>query len=516
MIGSKSRVHVTAALAALWLAACGGGGGDGPVVPPPDQPGAPAPAPTTAPAPAPTTAPAPAPTTAPAPSAIQVIADTQLAANSVYEINAPVAGEITVTLPAVAAATDTVAITGVSNNTFKIAQNAGQSVLTAGLPGNVAVGELYTPRMAPKVWHWVTANRTGEILLAGEAAGGRLNTSVDGGQTWTNGNSRSGIWISSDMSANGERMVAVQYQGTGMYMSTDMGVTWNQVTSSPLVFNADTTVPGIAFESVTISEDGQRIAAVIQNGRLVYSNDAGATWTAATMPGTTQDFAWRSIDSSFDGQVIVAVSQDARMFRSTDAGATFAEVTVNVGTATAPANRFENWYRVKVSRDGQTIAVVGNAFGGAPGTGIYVSHNGGATWIRGNALTIDYTALAMSADGSIIAATASTTGAEAGRVLLSTDGGASFAAITPAGTTEPNWRAVALSADGAKMAVAAGNFLGAGAAGQGQLYTSQGNRTSFGTAGSITGKQNDRVTLEYLGDGQWRVQSATNGPFTIR
>ena len=76
MIGNKSRVHVTAALAALWLTACGGGGGGDSVVvaPPPagNGPSAPAPAPTPAPgpapAPAPTPAPSPAPTPAPAPA----------------------------------------------------------------------------------------------------------------------------------------------------------------------------------------------------------------------------------------------------------------------------------------------------------------------------------------------------------------------------------------------------------------------------------------------------------------
>jgi len=403
MIGNKSRVHVTAALAALWLTACGGGGGgDSPAVAPAPAPiaGGPA-APAPAPAPAPGTG-TPAPAPAPTPAAPAV--------GSSYSV------------PASLAAT-------------------------------------------PKVYHWVSSDATGQVLLAGEAPAGSLSVSTDGGANWTTPASLpTGIWISSDISASGDRLVAVQYQGAGMFLSTDKGVTWNPVTS-PLFAG-----PNVSFESVTMSQDGLHLAAVIQQGRLVISNDGGTTWSAPTLPvsaGTTQNLPWRAVDSSADGTVIVAASQDGQLFRSTDSGATF-QLIVDPASTTNPV-AVDNWYRVKVSGDGKTIAVVGNTFGGAPGKGIYVSHDQGATFTTGLALTIDYTAIAMSADGQTIAVTASTTGAEAGRVLLSTDGGATFNAVTPANTNEPNWRATALSADGKKLVVAAGNFT---TNTPGQLYLS--------------------------------------------
>ncbi|MGZ5269280.1 MAG: WD40/YVTN/BNR-like repeat-containing protein [Ramlibacter sp.] len=445
------------------------------------------------------------------------MADTQLAVNTSYNVSAPTANTVTLTLPATAAANDTVSITGTSATPWVVAQNANQSVLTTNLNGNVAPGTNWTPELTPRVWHWITSNPTGQILLAGEASGGLLNTSTDGGATWTTGNSVPGIWISSDMSADGSRMVAVQYQqqtaGSGMYMSVDKGVTWTQVVS-PLF-----TGPGTSFESVTMSADGMHIAAVIQQGRLVISNDAGATWTAATMPGvTSQNLAWRSVDSSADGQVIVAVSQDANAFISTNGGTTFAPLTVATGT---PATQvFENWYRVKTSADGQTIALAANSFGGGPGTGVYVSHDRGATWVRGNTLTADYTELGVSDDGRTIVATVSNTtvgtGATAthvpGRILRSVDGGATFTQLVAPGTST-DWRAIAISSDGNKMAAATGNFTTATA---GQLYTSLGNRTSIGTAGSIVGGQGAGVTLVYLGNNQWNVTTSSGGPFSIR
>jgi hypothetical protein len=517
MIGSKSRVHVTAALAAMWLTACGGGGGGGDAVvaPPPTAGGPTAPAPEPAPAPAPGPAPAPAP--APA-TAVVVTASTQMATNTSYDVNSPTATPVQLKLPATAAANDTISVKGTSATPWLITQAAGQSILTSKLAGNVAPGVNWTARMAPKVWHWISSDTTGQVLLAGEAAQGLLNTSTDGGQTWTNGNSTQGIWISSDMSADGSVMFAVQYQGTGMYKSVDKGVTWTQV-ASPLF-----TGQNLSFESVTVSQDGRRVAAVSQNGNLMYSNDSGATWTAAAFPaGGPQTFAWRSVDSSADGSVIVAVSQDPHVFISTDAGVTFKEVAIDIGTAATPAPVFDNWYRVKTSADGKTIAMVGNSFGGSPGTGIYVSHDQGATWKRGFNLTADYTALAMSSDGSKISATVSnanppvapattTTAAPTGRVLTSTDGGATFTAVTMPGT-DTDWRAIAMSADGNKMATAAGRFT---TPATGQLYTTQGNRTSIGTAGSITGGQGGNVTLQYLGNSQWSVTSSAGGPFSIK
>jgi photosystem II stability/assembly factor-like uncharacterized protein len=300
------------------------------------------------------------------------------------------------------------------------------------------------------------------VLVAG-TAGGALFTTADAGATWTAGDSPSGIWISSAASGSGDRIFAVQY-GTGMYTSTDRGRSWRQVTSSPLVYSPN----GINFEAVSVSRDGLRVAAAIQNGRIVLSDDAGATWRVATLPDAPQERWWRWLDSSSDGRVIVAVSHNGEVYRSSDTGATWKAVTVSVGTPTAAVS--EHWYRVKVSADGSTLAIVANSFGGGPGTGIYVSRDGGSTWTKGFSLVADFTFLAMSGDGLTIGATVSNTGSTPGRVLLSTDGGRTFADQAMPGT-DTNWRAMAMSTAGDRMAAAAGGF---NTQSTGLLYTRNG------------------------------------------
>ena len=285
------------------------------------------------------------------------------------------------------------------------------------------------------------------MIVAGED-GGLLHTSHDGGATWTAGNSTFATWISSASSAAGDRLYAVQYGGD-LLASTNYGATWAVVSNNPLVHSAR----GVAWEAVTTSQDGRRIAGVIQNGPLVLSSDSGATWHAATLPDAQANHWWRWIDCSSDCRVMVAVSQNQEVFRSGDYGASWQSVTLKLGNSTVA----ESWYRVEVSDDGQTVASVANSFGGTSGSGIYVSHDSTSTWSRGFSLVADYTFLAMSSDGQRIAATISDTGSTAGRVLLSTDGGASFTPLSVPGAIT-DWRAVAMSAAGDRLAAVTGGF----------------------------------------------------------
>ena len=78
------------------------------------------------------------------------------------------------------------------------------------------------------------------------------------------------------------------------------------------------------WQSITISADGQKMAAVVDNGNIYTSSDSGVTWTsrASVQP-------WRGIASSADGTKLVAVAGDsggavpANIFTSTDSGVTW-------------------------------------------------------------------------------------------------------------------------------------------------------------------------------------------------
>jgi hypothetical protein len=258
-------------------------------------------------------------------------------------------------------------------------------------------------------------------------------------------------------------MVAVQYFG-GLFVSNDSGATWSPVSGGAVNTSSR------EYESVTVSADGLRIAAAVMNGEIQVSSDGGATWTTARLAGAPVGGAalvdqFRAIDSSADGLFVVAATQNNRLYVSNDGGATFTARTVSVGGTPIA----DGWYRAKVSEDGNTIVLAGNYQYTNTSSGVYVSRDRGLTWTLGLAGGATYSSIALSANGDTIGVTVSDEGASAGRVLLSTNGGASFApAATPAGET--NWRALAISGTNGRAVLAAGTFN----ARSGLVYVSNG------------------------------------------
>jgi hypothetical protein len=504
---TRSTIHISAALAALWLTACGGGGGGDAAAPAPSAgAGTPAAAPGTA---------APAPV---ASTTILVSADAQAAANQSYGVSAAGAGPVTLTLPPTAgrAVGDTVTVTGISATDWQVAQNAGQTILTGAANGNPALGGNVLPGtnwvasgMAPTQWHSVTTNPAGDVVLATDIPG-NVHISTDGGATF-------GVspdlpvgqaWIQADMSADGQRMVAIAFGGN-MYLSTNKGANWAQVSGGAAV-----NLAGRDYESVTMSDDGQRIAAVIMNGPAVFSANGGATWAVGTSAGAALTKPWRSVDSSPDGLNLVAVSQavtgtNGQVYTSADGGATWTLRPVTVGGAAVAES---GWYRTRMSRIGNVIAIGANSvYAGGNGTStMYISTDMGATWSASGATGGDFTGIAMNETGSVIGATSSN--GTSGLVQYSSDGGATFQQLTLPSGTDTNFRQIAMDRFGDALTVVTGTFFST----PGQLYTSLGNRTSTGAAGGISGGgQGETLQLRYDGNGVFSVVGST-GAFTPR
>ena len=322
--------------------------------------------------------------------------------------------------------------------------------------------------LAAQQWHWTSANPAGSVMVATAITGG-VHVSRDGGASWTvqAGLSQDAIWISADMSDDGQVIVVVALNG-GMYRSLDSGASWSRIDTS---FNA---AGDLDYESVSLSADGKRIVAAVMGGGIWASSDGTAAvpaFTAATdAAGVPLAGWWRAVDSDATGMRVVAASHNGDVWVSDDAGASFAPLAVAVeGTPVA-----DGWYRLALSRDGNTVALAGNEeFGiGAPAgsrsSGLYVGRfaAGGWTFQRASATAGNYTRVAIAAAAPVVAATLS--GAQ-GAALISTDNGATFSHLaTP--DSEAGWRSIALTGDGSRAVLAAGTFFGAA----GRLYLSSG------------------------------------------
>lgn len=365
--------------------------------------------------------------------------------------------QVVVTLPAAPAVGDIVQVTGVGAGGWKIAQNAGQSIVTSNLGGTGNIGLNWTARGPVAAWYGAASSADGSVLLGG-ANNSPIHVSLDGGATWTP-RGPTGGWRAMASSADGRRLYASGVND-GIHASTDYGATWTQLTSTVEPWH------------LAASSDGAKLVAAGSDGWLYTSGDAGATWTQGG------SFAgWVTVASSADGTRLVAGAIGAgggQLATSSDSGVTW---------TTREATR--SWRAVASSADGRRLVA-------APSNGqIHVSDDFGVTWTPRGPTGL-WTAITSSTDGRRLAAVA-----DPGRIHVSSDFGVTWTTRE----SQSSWGAVASSANGARLI--------AGSA-DGQLVMSLPtpmSRSTPGAAGSLSGSQHDAVTLQYVGGGMFVVSS---------
>ena len=364
------------------------------------------------------------------------------------------ASEVTVTLPNAPQIGDLLQVSGVGAGGWRIAQNAGQSILTKGIAGsNAPAGLSWTARDIVRAWDGITSSGDGSKLAA-YVVNGQIYTSTDSGVSWVARDSNRG-WDSITSSSDGSKLVAAVNPGQ-IYTSSDSGVSWTARDSNR------------NWISVTSSADGSKLAAVVNGGQIYTSGDSGVSWTARD-----SNRAWISIASSSDGSKLAAVVTNGQIYTSSDSGANW---------TARDSNR--NWRSIASSSDGSKL--VAGVFGGQ----IYTSIDTGVNWIARDS-NRNWYAIASSSDGSKLAAAVFTN-----KIYTSNDFGVSWAA------RENNrfWRGIASSGNGNQLVAVGGHD---------QIYTSVGVQTTPGVAGAITGGQYDTVSLQYVGASLWLPLSYT-------
>ncbi|NVM86457.1 hypothetical protein FHT32_000080 [Variovorax sp. SG517] len=366
----------------------------------------------------------------------------QTESNTGYQANSSTG--VTLTLPPAPTVGDWIKVVGVGSGGWTIAQNAGQRIETRGLPGGT---DFDWRSVAPNGSWSGLASSADATRLAATSTTGELYTSSDSGASWVprlTGQVWSGVASSSD----GLALLAAT-NGGALYRSTDGGNNWSNDGSSQ------------AWTAVASSADGSRLVATAYLGQIWTSSDGGSSWTARE-----SSRAWRAVASSADGRVLVAATNGAQLYVSTDYGVSW--------TARASG---QFWWSAAASADGSILYATVDT--GA----VWVSTDSGTTWEQ-RSVNRDWRGIATSADGRYVLAATS-----GGRLYESSDSGQTWRATSDAGA----WTAVASSADGVKVAAAkSGSAI--------QLGTRR-TSTTLGTAGSISGGQQDSLELQYVGGG---------------
>lgn len=353
--------------------------------------------------------------------------------------------EVVITLPESPAVGDVVQVSGVGAGGWKIAQNAGQYILTQGLPG----GTRGTPRGDSGQWQAIASSADGTKLVAGRSYDA-IYLSTDSGVTWVASSSGTGNWTHAASSADGS-VLAVVTSGSTIRVSADGGATWEQHDGSR------------EWTDIAMSADGTRMVASTWNGPLFVSADRGLNWTAREGARL-----WNAVASSADGSRLVALAVNDGIYTSSDAGATWTR-----GGDALP------WGSVASSADGSRLVAVAN------NARVFTSDDYGVTWTPRDA-SRQWGTVASSADGFTLFA--SDNDYDGSALYLSTDAGATW---TKRETDNSSWTALAMNATGTKLFASTNDS---------NLFTFA-TRTTTGTAGALSGARYDSIALQYAGGG---------------
>lgn len=392
---------------------------------------------------------------------------------------------VELTLPASPALGDVVTITGAGAAGWKVRQNAGQSILTRGVPGSPELGRFHHTSAGAGAWTSVAVPDDGSRVYA--MRGTSLYMSRDDGLTWSlasdyfqaNVPSATGGVIAT--SATGQRILVGLQPTGGAYLSQDWGASWQQLPPASVPDN-------VSYVAVAMADSSP--AMILSDGNAVISTADGVTWRQYLPGAHVSDVAMDAGGST--GRA------------STDDGSDL-QLVWSMGSTNFNAPPVMNGSSLAMSANGR-IFVSGRADGPPTGVVVFDLDGGGGVVLLGGAGS-SISDVAISNDGRrILAAGAS------GRLYASHGVNANWDVYwagrgTATDVTFGASPRVAMSGDGEKLFAVSGEGIAASIA----------HRTVPGEDGFLAGQRGDSVSLQYIGNGQFIVLNYTlnNGSFTI-
>ena len=273
----------------------------------------------------------------------------------------------------------------------------------------------------------------GSVMLIGESTTG-LYLSTDTGTTFNQVSSPNvtGSRYAVAVSGDGNKMFAVNYDDTSVAYSLDRGATWSRSTN------------GVAINAgaACMSSDGTVwMTGGLNNGAAYVSTNNGTSWSTITTLGTG---SWRSCALTSNGSKRYFVNYAANLWLSNNSGSSWVQIMYGL----------VNNNCVAVTEDGGTL-IQTQATGD-----VYTTTNPQVTF---NRITAAYgggsafNGCSMSGTGTFIVAGLNNYGPR-----LSVDGGVTWA--TETGISGGQWSSVAVSKDGkfiiALSKTGIGNYIG--------------------------------------------------------
>ena len=216
-----------------------------------------------------------------------------------------------------------------------------------------------------------------------------------------------------DIATNGTKVIRTDTYGAYLWD----GGQWDQLISTssmPAAF-VNTQLNGGVYEIQIAPGNTNRFYMEYQ-GYALRSDNRGITWMQTAFPKTTDasNGTYRTngsriaIDPVNSNVVVVGTSRNG-VYMSSDAGATWTHITA-VGTSTADGGG--NYYGNAVAFDPSSPVSGGKTQGiyvMTPGTGVYHSTDGGATWTLTSGTPTAFARMVVAQDGTVYLVDGSTT-----------------------------------------------------------------------------------------------------------
>ncbi|NTW86479.1 MAG: hypothetical protein HGB30_09990 [Holophagaceae bacterium] len=274
-----------------------------------------------------------------------------------------------------------------SNADLNAAGDWTWTAITDGLPasssgGNVAIGAMAMSPLDSNVLYLGLGDHF-------DAEGRGFYKSADAGATWT---AATGLGAATRSHAILPLSATRILWGTndGLKLSTDGGATFTSVTGGPATGTAWT------IQKLSATELVCSVQSVSHLGGVYYSSDAGSTWTAATITGTSVPMGRITLSASTDGATAYGLLEDTTnststivargVLKSTDKGHTWTWVaapTISGGLfqGTGPqmsTDGGQGWYNhgLGVDPTNANRLVVGTNLA------LYRSMDGGLSWTQ--------------------------------------------------------------------------------------------------------------------------------------
>ncbi len=155
---------------------------------------------------------------------------------------------------------------------------------------------------------------------------GSVIKSADGGLSWQ---------LAKDFGDRINRMVwqnnnlYVLLQDQGLYMSSDLGQTFNQLTSALMPPSSGASGGGaLTYNQFYVDTVTSNLIYVTTSGGLYKSTDSGATWQNLPLPVQNGNSVSRAIAVAQTSSNIVFTNVGSTMYKTTDGGATWQTQTV--------------------------------------------------------------------------------------------------------------------------------------------------------------------------------------------